>query len=166
MAASAKPGLSLYDRFEQAIMLVLTVAVVVLVALATLHLVASIGTLVFEDRLNPADPATFQRVFGMFFTVVIGLEFKHSLVTSGGPESVVRARSIILIGMLATVRKFIVLDLATVDAMELFAIAAAVLSLGVVYWLVRDQDGKIAVLKAAREHRSLAPTPDEHVRQP
>ncbi len=159
--------MSLYDRFEHAIMLVLTAAVVVLVALATVHLVAAIAMTLIDDRLNPADPATFQRVFGMFFTVVIGLEFKHSLVTTGGLESVVRARSIILIGMLATVRKFIVLDLGTVDALELFAIAAAVLSLGVVYWLVRDQDGKIAVMKAARRERSeLAPSLEEHVRHP
>ena len=58
-----------------------------------------------------------------------------------------RARSIILIGMLATVRKFIVLDLARVDALELFAIAAAILALGVVYWLVRDQDRRSRAVK-------------------
>ncbi|TLU73616.1 hypothetical protein FE263_07390 [Lichenicoccus roseus] len=158
---------SLYDRFEHAIVLVLTAAVVVLVALSTYHLIAAVILLVIDDRLNPADPGTFQRVFGMFFTVVIGLEFKHSLVTAGGPESVVRARSIILIGMLATVRKFIVLDLGTVNALELFAIAAAVLSLGVVYWLVRDQDGKIAVFRArqhAREEHPSKSAPDDLVR--
>jgi len=84
----------------------------------------------------------------MFFTVVIGLEFKRSLlVVSGNRDSVVRVRSIILIGMLATVRKFIVLDLASVDAPELLAVAGAILALGIVYWLVRDQDRKTAAVK-------------------
>lgn len=142
-------GKSPYEKFEHAIILVLTAAIVLLVTLATWHLVVAIVSLVLTDGLNPTDPVVFQRVFGMFFTVVIGLEFKHSLAASGSQESVVRARSIILIGMLATVRKFIVLDLATVNALELFAIAAAILALGIVYWLVRDQDHKTVALKAA-----------------
>ena len=42
--------------------------------------------------------------------------------------------------LLAIVRKLIILDLATTEAMQLFALAAAILALGVVYWLIRDQD--------------------------
>jgi uncharacterized membrane protein (DUF373 family) len=38
------------------------------------------------------------------------------------------------------VRKLIILDLAATDAQHLFALAAAILALGAVYWLVRDQD--------------------------
>ena len=142
-------GRSAYERFEQFVMQILTAAIVLLVSLAAWRLVVGVVLLVLKDQLSPADPVVFQRVFGMFFTVVIGLEFKHSLVAAGSRESVVRARSIILIGMLATVRKFIVLDLATVDAPELFAIAAAILALGIVYWLVRDQDRKTLALRVS-----------------
>ncbi len=131
---------ALYESFERMIMLVLTLAIILLVLLATFHLIIGIGHLILTDSIDPANPAVFQNVFGMFFTVVIGLEFKHSLVVASNHGSVVRARSIILIGMLATVRKFIVLDLAQVDAAELISVACAVLALGVVYWLVRDQD--------------------------
>ena len=38
------------------------------------------------------------------------------------------------------VAKLIILDLATTDAQHLLALAAAILALGAVYWLVRDQD--------------------------
>jgi uncharacterized membrane protein (DUF373 family) len=38
------------------------------------------------------------------------------------------------------VRKFIVLDVNTVTADELIGLAAAILALGIVHWLVRDQD--------------------------
>ena len=77
----------------------------------------------------------------MFFTILIGLEFKRSfLIVTASQTSIVRIRSIILIGMLATLRKFIVLDLKEVNVMEMLAVAAAILALGIVYWLVRDQE--------------------------
>ena len=53
---------------------------------------------------------------------------------------VVQARSIILIALLAIVRKFIILDLSETEASKIGALAATVLALGLVYWLVRDQD--------------------------
>jgi uncharacterized membrane protein (DUF373 family) len=56
-------------------------------------------------------------------------------------KSIVRVRSIILIAMLAMVRKFIIMDLTSAAAGEIFALSTAVLSLGLVYWLVRDDNG-------------------------
>jgi uncharacterized membrane protein (DUF373 family) len=52
----------------------------------------------------------------------------------------VQVRTVLLIALLAIVRKLMILDLATTDAPELFALAAAVLALGAVFWLVREQD--------------------------
>ena len=46
----------------------------------------------------------------------------------------------VLIALLAIVRKLLILDLAETEAMQLFALSAAILALGAVYWLVRDQD--------------------------
>jgi uncharacterized membrane protein (DUF373 family) len=54
-------------------------------------------------------------------------------------------RAVILIAMLAIVRKLIILDLASGEPGELFALAAAILALGGVYWLVRDDDARDAV---------------------
>ena len=139
---------SLYDRFEHAIMLVLTLVIVLVVAVATWRLGVGVVRLLLTDQLDTTNPLVFQSVFSLIFTVIIGLEFKRSLlVVSTEEHSVVRVRSIILIGMLATVRKFIVLDLASVEPAELLAIAAAILALGVVYWLVRDSDRKAAAAK-------------------
>jgi uncharacterized membrane protein (DUF373 family) len=55
-------------------------------------------------------------------------------------ESIVRLRTVLVIAMLAMVRKFIVVDINAVAADQLFALAAAILALGIVHWLVRDQD--------------------------
>ena len=38
------------------------------------------------------------------------------------------------------VRKLIILALSSTEALQLFVLAAAILALGTVYWLVRDQD--------------------------
>ena len=77
----------------------------------------------------------------MIFTVVIALEFKRSLLVAVERRfGVVQARSIILIALLAIVRKFIILDLSETEASKIGALAATVLALGLVYWLVRDQD--------------------------
>ena len=73
--------------------------------------------------------------------MLIALEFKRSLLTGTTERgSIVRVRSVVLIAMLATVRKFIILDLAAVQVTETLVLVAAMLALGVVYWLVRGQD--------------------------
>src|SRR4029078_8935042 len=78
------------------------------------------------------------------FTVIIALEFKRSLlVVAQRQESIVQVRTVILIALLAIIRKVIILDLASPEALQLFALAAAILALGAVYWLVRDQDRSI-----------------------
>jgi uncharacterized membrane protein (DUF373 family) len=47
----------------------------------------------------------------------------------------VQVRTVIVIA-LAIVRKIIILDLSSTGATELLALAAAILALGAVYWLV------------------------------
>jgi uncharacterized membrane protein (DUF373 family) len=94
-----------------------------------------------DDMFDPTDYEVFQTVFGMIFTVIIALEFKRSLLVVGERRlGIVQVRAVILIAMLAIVRKLIILDLAHTEPMQLFALAAAVLALGAVYWLVREQD--------------------------
>jgi uncharacterized membrane protein (DUF373 family) len=95
--------------------------------------------IVLSSTLDPTDYAAIQTVFGMIFTVIIALEFKRSLlIVVEHRYSVVHVRSVILIALLAIIRKLLILDFARTD--ELFGLAAAILALGVVYWLVRDQD--------------------------
>jgi uncharacterized membrane protein (DUF373 family) len=98
-------------------------------------------SLVLADVFDPTDPAAFQMVFGAIFTVVIALEFKRSLLVAAERRfGVVQVRVVVLIALLAVVRKFILLDLHETEAVKVFALGAAVLALGAVYWLVRDQD--------------------------
>jgi uncharacterized membrane protein (DUF373 family) len=138
-------GLTVYEQFEHAVILVLTALIIAVVTSATWHLALMILLLLFTDEIRPDNQAVFQTIFGMIFTVIIALEFKHSLLmVLARQESVVRVRSIVLIAMLAMVRKFIILDIGEAQAAEVFALSAAILALGIVYWLVRNQDRQIA----------------------
>jgi len=55
-------------------------------------------------------------------------------------RGVVQVRTVVLIALLAIVRKLIITDMSAITAEQLLALAAATLALGGVYWLVRDQD--------------------------
>ena len=47
-----------------------------------------------------------------------------------------QVRTVILIALLAIVRKLMIMDMSTTNAEQLLALAAATLTLGGVYWLV------------------------------
>ena len=133
--------MTLYERFEQAAIVVLTGIIMIIIVSALWQLIREVGLRLLLGGLDPLDYRTFQAVFGMIFTVVIALEFKRSLLVAVERRfGVVQARSIILIALLAIVRKFIILDLSETEASKIGALAATVLALGLVYWLVRDQD--------------------------
>lgn len=136
----------LYEWFEELVIGVLTALIAVVILAALWNLVTEVFTaLVLVGSFDPTDHAVFQRVFGMIFTVIIALEFKRSiLVATERRDGIVAVKVVILLAMLAVVRKVIILDFPETPAAKLFGLAAAILALGVVYWLVRDQDAKAA----------------------
>ncbi len=138
------PLLSLYQRFETFVALVLTliIAAVILVALWRL-IFGVVDTLVLRS-LNPLEHGVFQAVFGDILTVLIALEFNHTLQYVVARErGIIQAKIVILIAILALVRKIIVTDLSTVSAAALGAEAALLLALGVSYWLMRERDDRL-----------------------
>ena len=134
--------LSFYQKFEHAVILVLTALIAVVVALAVWNLVLKVFfSIMSSGGFDPTDYAVFQALFGMIFTVIIALEFKRSLlVVAERQHSVVQVRTVVLIALLAIVRKLMIIDLSATDAQQVLALAAAILALGAVFWLVRDQD--------------------------
>jgi uncharacterized membrane protein (DUF373 family) len=134
--------LTAYLKFEHAVVLVLTALISVIIVAAVWKLALKIiFGLVLADSFDLSDLAAFQSVFGMIFTVIIAVEFKRTLLlVSQRTDSIVQVRAVILIALLAVVRKLIILDISPSDAPQLLALAVATLALGAVYWLVRDQD--------------------------
>ena len=146
---NAWPVLTAYERFEQVIALVLTFLISALVLVAVVHLVSRILWLILHGLVDPAEQQVFQAVFGMVMTVLIALEFNHSIVgVLQRRHGIVQLRTVVLIALLALVRKFIIIDAAHAAPSTLLGLAASVLALGGVYWLVREQDRQAAAADA------------------
>ena len=67
------PGLTVYERFEQAVSLVVTALISVLIVAALVHLTGHVMLLVLFGLADPAEQQVFQAVFGMVMTVLIAL---------------------------------------------------------------------------------------------
>jgi uncharacterized membrane protein (DUF373 family) len=151
--------LTAYEKFEQAIIAVLTALIALIVVLAVWNLIVKVvGTIILTGSLDPTDYAVFQALFGMIMTVIIALEFRRSLLVSTQRDhGVVQVRTVVLIALLAIVRKLLILDFSATDADVLFGLSAAILALGGIYWIVRDQDRRDADGPTA----ALVPRPKE-----
>lgn len=134
--------LSLYQRFEHVVILILTTLIAIVVIIAVWNLILKIlSGLILAGGFDPSDYSVFQAVFGMIFTVIIALEFKKSLlVVAERKKRVVQIQAVVVIALLAICRKIIILDLTETDAWHIFSLAVAILALGGVYWLVRERD--------------------------
>jgi len=129
--------LSLYERFEQTVVSSLTLVIAIIIALAAWQLLLHTIKLVESHVVDPADSQVFQGLFGMMLTVLIALEFKHTLlVVKHHRRAIVQVRAVVLIALLALVRRFIILDLYQTTPSVVAALAGSALALGVVFWLV------------------------------
>jgi uncharacterized membrane protein (DUF373 family) len=146
-------GLNLYQRFEQVISLLLSIFVSIVIVASIFNLCRGLFDLLRLGLVDPAQPRVFQAIFGMIMIVLIALEFNHTVlgVVQRG-FSIIHVRAVVLIALLAVLRKFIVLEIGEADATLIFALSAATLTLGGVYWAIREQDGSIR--KAESEMKS------------
>src|SRR3954466_5961037 len=72
--------LTLYQKFEQVCVLMLTTLIAIIIAIALWNLTLKILLSVWATNFDPTDYGVFQTVFGMIFTVIIPLEFKRSVL--------------------------------------------------------------------------------------
>ena len=132
--------LAAYERFEVIVALVLRAVIGVIIVVALYRLIAGVVDTILLKALNPLDHAVFQQVFGGIMTLLIALEFNHTLrYVAPGARGIIQARIVILIALLALSRKIIVADLFEIPPATLLGLAALSLALGVTYWLVRDK---------------------------
>ena len=130
-----------YKAFERMVVVVVTGSIMVLVSVGLYHLVETlINSLGAFDSVS--EHVLFQSIFSIIFTLLIALEFKRSLlIAASSTGDVVRIRPIILIAMLATVRRFIIADISDVEIYSMLGMSVGILSLGAVYYLVSHAAG-------------------------
>ena len=136
--------LSYYQRFEGIVAFVLTVVIALIILVALYRLSASVIAGLVLGVLNPLEPGAFQAVFGEILTLLIALEFNHTLqYVVKREQSIIQTKVVLLIALLAIARKFIILDMGEVSPEQLVGLAAVALALGVCYWLMRPEGGRI-----------------------
>ncbi len=134
--------MTVYERFEQVVAITLSAVMSMVIVISLIQLIRLVFTLLVMDALNPLDHKVFQLVFGATMTLLIAMEFKHSIVKVAlRKESIIQVKTVILIAILALARKFIILD-PDVDPAKVAALAGTVLALGLTYWLMRERDDR------------------------
>jgi uncharacterized membrane protein (DUF373 family) len=137
--------LSIYQRFESMVALVLTAVIGLIIVVALFRLSSQVVTGFVFGVLDPLDQNAFQTIFGEVLTVLIALEFNHTLqFVVARQQSIIQTKIVILISLLALARKIIVLDLDKSPPGELLGLAALTFALGGVYWLLRERDDRLA----------------------
>jgi uncharacterized membrane protein (DUF373 family) len=129
-------NLTSYERFEQVvsriIMLFISVVIIYSLALVAIELMKDfmLGTAFMGSEL-------LQDIFGSLLTVLILMEFNHSIASSLNKKSgILQARVVVLIAILVVARKVILLDFKTETLEHLAGISGMTLSLGILYWLL------------------------------
>jgi uncharacterized membrane protein (DUF373 family) len=136
--------LSIYRRFEASIAFLLQFVIGAVIVVALYRLIASVVDTLVLRTLNPLDHTVFQQVFGEIMTLLIALEFNHTLhYVITGERGIIHTKMVVLIAELALARKIIVADLFQAAPASVMALAALVLSLGVTYWLMRERDDQV-----------------------
>jgi uncharacterized membrane protein (DUF373 family) len=136
--------MTMYERFEQIVAIVLSLVIALVIALALVQLLIRIVPLLISGAIDPMKHEVFQTLFGMVMTLLIALEFKHSIIRVAlRRSSIVQVKTVVLIALIAMSRKFVILDTNTTSASTIAALAGATLVLGVVYWLLRDREKRL-----------------------
>ncbi len=91
----------------------------------------------FED-LRPRDIIV---VFGAFLAVLIAIEIFMN-ITLYLRDDVIHVRLVVATALIAIARKVIILDFEKIEPPYIFATAAVVLALGIVYWLMGSQSDR------------------------
>jgi uncharacterized membrane protein (DUF373 family) len=130
--------LTYYERFEQLmlhiILLFISVISVFMLVLVAMQLVTD-----FQLGESFMDKAVLQDTFGSILTILILLEFNHSVAVSiKSKTGAIQVRIIVLISILVVVRKLMLLDYNSVSMQTLLGLSGLLLSLGLLYWLITE----------------------------
>lgn len=135
---ASDPLLKAAHAFEYYVILVLVLTVGLITLLAMARLFVGIYDTVFVSW-DVKNLHAVQVLFGMVMTVLIALEFGNSILRHIREHStIIQAREVILIGMMAVVRKVMIIDLSTTSPWLIAALGVIALSLAGAYWVMRE----------------------------
>jgi uncharacterized membrane protein (DUF373 family) len=132
--------LASYESFERvalgSILFILSAITVVATGAAVIQLIADLK--LGESFL---EKAALQEAFGSILTIIILLEFNHSIYVAFKHKlGVIQVRAVVLIAVLVIARKLMLLDFGTTSFQTILGFGGLLLVLGVLYWLIANAD--------------------------
>lgn len=135
-----KPGgiYQFYVRFE----LIVSTVLLVFVSLIIVYSLFVLAMTLFDQftaGAHPVELTALKDTFGLVLSVLILIEFNHSIALAMRRRSgVLQVRVIVLISIVVIARKLILLDYTTTTLETLFGLGGLALALGVLYWLLSN----------------------------
>ena len=128
----------LYDRFELIISAILLIVIsAIIIYTTTVMVMTLIGDI--DAGIHFTDQNALKETFGLILTILILIEFNHSIALAMRRRSgVLEVRVVILISIIVIARKLILLDYAKTGLDTLLGLGGLALSLGALYWLLSD----------------------------
>jgi uncharacterized membrane protein (DUF373 family) len=131
---------SYYLQFERIalalVMLMLSIMTVYAIVIAAIKIV---GDMLLGEAF--LDKAALQDTFGLILTILILLEFNHSVYVGLTEHSgAIQARILVLITILVIARKLMLMDFTAIEAQTLLGFGGLLLALGGLYWLISNGD--------------------------
>lgn len=135
------PELTLFERFEYVITLIVSLVLALIIVVALLSLLENIYQMIVAQINGDVTDKMFQITFGMLLTLLIALEFRNSIdAILEGKGLLVQVKIVVLIAIIALARKFLVMEPKDFEPMMVAAFALVTLALGLVYWLLSKRD--------------------------
>ncbi len=141
-----------YVHFERITLLCIMFLVGVIAVYATILAAINLVTDIWVSH-SFLEKEALQDTFGQILTIVILLEFNHSIyVALTERAGAIQTRIVVLIGVLVVARKLMLQDFATLEFQVLLGFGGLLLALGGLYWLLSDADRRRAQ-SASQEQR-------------
>jgi uncharacterized membrane protein (DUF373 family) len=132
-----EPILAKIQRF---IVTVLAAMLVLVVVLSTAHLGKLIGEELWKQPKFLIPVEGLIDIFGYFLLVLIGVELLETL-RAYLKKDVIHVRVVLEVALIAMARKAIIEEPHLVPPLELFAVAALILALGIAFYFERQTNG-------------------------
>jgi uncharacterized membrane protein (DUF373 family) len=138
-----------YARFER---IALGCVLVILSVISVYAIAALVIKLCGDFLLGEAflEKAALQDTFGAILTILIVLEFNHSVyVALTHKTGALQVRTVILLAVLVVTRKLMLQDFSAMTTQTFLGFGVILLALGVIYWLISNADRSHAAAEAA-----------------
>lgn len=125
--------------FEKYLIRFLLILLGFIVVVSAIELAIQIFIIIFmveDDNGVLLDIENLDKIFGLFFSILIGLEL-YETVRVYLKENVFHAEIIVLVAVIAVARKFVLIDYTTFDSIKIFAMSFLLITLTIGYYIIK-----------------------------